>query len=387
MGGVRAQLGALRLQVSRLQAEKSDLLALNSELQLRAEQDHSFIQVIQVTAAGRVSVRSAGRRGGGGELTVSQLLQSLRNETQQRERLQDRIRELEDRRAGLDQATQTAESQEEGGGEEKASEVEDLKGQMRTLFQELQQAQRRLDEAEAMKKNLQDRVRDLEQDLNALRAGQAENERLKLQLDSQQAQSLVEQRRAEDERNNLAQLKDAYTKLFEDYSELKEDGRKREAEGGGLQQRLAAAEEALASKQTRIDELKQEMVQKEKELETISVFQAQAEVYSSDFYAERAAREKLHEEKERLAARLDYVQKQNSQLQEELDSLGRSSLTHMQKRHLAAGGGPLGAGAALVGRGPDWQRRGDLPEHVCPKCSETLPDLDSLQIHIMDCIN
>lgn len=49
----------------------------------------------------------------------------------------------------------------------------------------------------------------------------------------------------------------------------------------------------------------------------------QAEVYSSDFYAERAAREKLHEEKERLATQLEYVKKQNTQLQEEMDSLGR----------------------------------------------------------------
>lgn len=49
----------------------------------------------------------------------------------------------------------------------------------------------------------------------------------------------------------------------------------------------------------------------------------QAEVYSSDFYAERAAREKLHEEKERLAAQLEYVKKMNTQLQEEVDSLGR----------------------------------------------------------------
>lgn len=29
-------------------------------------------------------------------------------------------------------------------------------------------------------------------------------------------------------RNNLAQLKDAYTKLFEDYNELKEEKKKRE---------------------------------------------------------------------------------------------------------------------------------------------------------------
>lgn len=42
-----------------------------------------------------------------------------------------------------------------------------------------------------------------------------------------------------------------------------------------LQEQLTAAEEALATKQTRIDEMKQEIFQKEKELETISVFQAQ----------------------------------------------------------------------------------------------------------------
>lgn len=56
---------------------------------------------------------------------------------------------------------------------------------------------------------------------------------------------------------------------------------------------------------------------------TFTALSLQAEVYSSDFYAERAAREKLHEEKERLAAQLEFVKKQNSQLQEEMDSLGR----------------------------------------------------------------
>ncbi|XP_031696634.1 optineurin-like [Anarrhichthys ocellatus] len=194
-------------------------------------------------------------------------------------------------------------------------------------------------------------------------------------------------------RVNLAQLKDAYTKLFEDYNELKEDKKKRESllvqkeVVDELQERLSAAEEALAAKQNHIDRMKQEIFSKEEELQTISVFQAQAEVYSSDFYAERAAREKLHEERERLAAQLEYVKKQNNQLQEELDSLGRHSLTEMQKRHVAQGGNPHGAAASLVGRGTDWQHQGNIPEHACPKCNEILPDLDSLQIHIMDCIN
>lgn len=50
-------------------------------------------------------------------------------------------------------------------------------------------------------------------------------------------------------------------------------------------------------------------------------------MYSSDFYAERAAREKIHEEKERLAAQLEFFKKQNIQLQDEVESMGRYNLS------------------------------------------------------------
>nr|XP_029510362.1 optineurin-like [Oncorhynchus nerka] len=110
-----------------------------------------------------------------------------------------------------------------------ASEVEDLKAQMMTLFNELQQAQSKLDEAEGLKMNLQDRCRDVERDVVTLTAQlvekqevQSENDRLKLQVDSMKAQSQLEQRKAGEERTNLTQLKDAYTKLFEDYNETLE---------------------------------------------------------------------------------------------------------------------------------------------------------------------
>lgn len=46
-----AELKALHAQVARLQAEKNDLVALNSELQLKADQDShdgSFIEIIRV---------------------------------------------------------------------------------------------------------------------------------------------------------------------------------------------------------------------------------------------------------------------------------------------------------------------------------------------------
>ncbi|XP_010787616.1 optineurin [Notothenia coriiceps] len=423
-----AELDALRAQVARLQAEKNDLVAMNSELQLKAEQDSqdSFIEVFKVSDGGVDGVNSVcglersrnselsmtGSRLEGEETTVSQLLQSLRDETQRAEGLRTqlqsaaaRIKELEDRKSIVDESTQTtqaepAEPEQDSGKEEKsASEVENMKSQMMTLFKELQHAQSKLDEAEGMKKNLQDRCREVEKDVVTLRAQLADkqevlsvNERLKLQVDSMQAQNLMEQRKTGEERNNMALLKDAYTKLFEDYDELKEEKKKKESVlvakevAEQLQERLAAAEEALAAKQNHIDEMKQEMFKKEEELGTISVFKAQAEVYSSDFYAEREAREKLHEERECLAAKLEYVKKQNHQLQDELESLGRRSLTEMQQRHVSMGGSPHGAGASLVGRGTDWHHQGNIPEHACPKCNEVLPDLDSLQIHIMDCI-
>ncbi|XP_043964490.1 optineurin isoform X1 [Gambusia affinis] len=453
-GAQSAEADALRAQVARLQAEKNDLVALNSELQLKAEQgaeEDSFIEIIKVSDAGvedvnqtcgserirRPDLSMTTSRQENEEATVSRLLQSLRNETQRCEQLQSelqactaRIQDLEEENHKVEKTMKTTqtETKEDSAKEEKvcvcecvcvclfisssssrmcldclllqaASEVENLKSQVKKLFRDLQQAQSKLDEAECMKKNLQDRCREVEQDVATLKAQllekqavQAENERLKLQLGSLQAQGQLEQKKADEDRNSLAQLKDAYTKLFEDYNELKEEKKRKESHMvernlvEDMQQRLTAAEEALAVKQNKIDDMKQEMFQKEKELETISVFQAQAEVYSSDFYAERAAREKLHEEKERLAAQLEFVKKQNTQLQQDMDSLGRRSLNEMQRRHGSSVSGSHGPDASVVGRGTEWNQ-GNIPEHACPKCNEILPDLDSLQIHIMDCIN
>ena len=48
------ELEALRTQVTRLQAEKNDLVALNSELQLKTDPsgtDDSFIEIITVTVS------------------------------------------------------------------------------------------------------------------------------------------------------------------------------------------------------------------------------------------------------------------------------------------------------------------------------------------------
>ncbi|XP_066561127.1 optineurin isoform X2 [Amia ocellicauda] len=440
-----SEVEMLRTMITRLKAEKDDLVAMNSELQLKlghGSPDDSFIE-IRIAKEGDLKLAenlphnqkdpSAAyvpkfdeTRLESEELTVSQLLQSLRRESQKVEKLElelqasrERISEFE-KKAGMvaESGTQTslrveeepcAEARSEADVKTQQSalqdtsptEVENLRSQMMMLFKELQQAQAKLDEAENMKKNLHDRCRDMEQDLSTLRAQlldkqqvQNENEKLRLQVDSMQAVSKLEQRQIEEEKKKMGQLKDAYTKLYEDYNEMKKSQEEKKRaeisrdEVSELTARLSAAEKALAAKQLQIDEMKQDIFKKEQELETVSVFKAQAEVYSSDFYAERQAREKIHEEKERLAAQLEFVKKQNSQLQEEMESLGRQSMTELQRRHVSRGANPNGQHSMQGARGADrqdWQQ-GHIPEHACPKCNEILPDLDSLQIHIMDCI-
>ena len=37
--------------------------------------------------------------------------------------------------------------------------------------------------------------------------------------------------------------------------------------------------------------------------------------------------------------------------------------------------------------GQDWPEQRNISMYSCPKCEEILPDLDTLQIHVMDCIN
>ncbi|KAJ8381544.1 hypothetical protein SKAU_G00023220 [Synaphobranchus kaupii] len=430
-----SEVEALKALIARLQAEKSDLVAMNSELQLKMRQsspEDSFIEIriaegeVDVTKDYANGVKDSHTTRSGltmsrqesEEQTVSQLLQSLRKETQRVERLElellaerERISDLEsDAVKQVENATQTSlpvgeregsatvakgETQQEAPRKESDTELESLKGQMTTLHKELQEAQTKLNDAEDMKKSLHDRCRDMEQDLATLQTQlvekqqvQTENQKLKLQVESMQSMIKMEQKKAEDERKNMAQVKDEYTQLYEDYNGLKQDMKKKETvmsneEVKELQARLDSAEQALVVKQQKIDEMKQEIFKNEKELESISVFQMQAEVYSADFYAERAAREKIHEEKERLVAQLEFMKKQNNQLQEEMESIGRQNLNEMQRRHVPRGANPRGGGQQQGGGGAE---NIDIPEHACPKCNELLPDLDSLQIHIMDCI-
>ncbi|XP_034277988.2 optineurin isoform X3 [Pantherophis guttatus] len=420
----------LKAQVAKLQAEKADLVAIISELQLKlnaAAAEDSFVEIrmhegeaegsvkghqdadvkrINGNAAMYVrnkSVDEARKYLEKEELTVSQLLHSLRTETQKREALENKMQELKDKCQQLlslkkktnDKGTQTEPetNKKEERSESVGSEVEVLNLQVSALFRELQETHAKLKEAEVIQKKLHEKCQILEKEQPASVGDLDEKQqllytikKLELQVESMQSEIKLEQAKTNDEKAKFHSLQDAYGKLAKELNEAlqtveelkgQEGQRANQATLDELIHKLDLAEKALAAKQLQIDKMKQTLVKQEEELETMAILRAQMEVYCSDFHAEREAREKIHEEKEQLATQLAYFLAEN----QERGDLGRCSLAEMQTRH----GSRLSSDQGAEDQNQQQQPR-DIPIHSCPKCGIILPDIDTLQIHVMDCI-
>ncbi|XP_072811479.1 optineurin isoform X5 [Vicugna pacos] len=350
------------------------------------------------------------------ELTVSQLLLGLREGNQKVERLEIALKEAKERISDFEKKvkdrseieTQTEghaeqEKEEEKGTETVGSEVETLSLQVTTLFKELQEAHMKLSEAELMKKRLQEKCQALERknsatpsELNEKQELVYNNKKLELQVESMRSEIKMEQAKTEDEKVKLATLQLTHNRLLQEYNnalKTMEELKRRESEKVDkvvlqeLNGKLELAEKALASKQLQMDEMKQTIAKQEKDLETMAVLRAQMEVYCSDFHAERAAREKIHEEKEQLALQLAVLLKENDAFE---DGGSRQSLMEMQNRH-GARASDADQQAYLVQREAEdrnWlqEQQRNIPIHSCPKCGEVLPDIDTLLIHVTDCI-
>ncbi|XP_041269329.1 optineurin isoform X1 [Onychostruthus taczanowskii] len=420
----------LKSQVQRLQAEKADLLAIISELQvkLNISAEDSFVEIgmneeeINRTAnehqensgempsnvAVYIRSKSADESKNleSEELTVSQLLCCLRNETQKRENLEKELQDHRERLSKLEQETRNClesgtQTEQEESSEAVGSEVEALNLQVCALFKELQEAHEKLKEAELIQKKLQEKCQVLERKSLAAASELEEKQqliytikKLELQVESMQAEVKLEQAKTHEEKARYNNLQDSYSKILPELTEaikkidemkLKELDKVDKAVVEQLAAKVELAEQALAAKQLQIDEMKQIIAKQEEDLETMSILRAQMEVYCSDFHAERAAREKIHEEKEQLAVQLAYLLKE----QQNFEDLGRTSLAEMQSRH-GARMPDREHSPHLVQRGTnsqDWPEQRNISIYSCPKCEEILPDLDTLQIHVMDCIN
>ncbi|XP_034731680.1 NF-kappa-B essential modulator isoform X8 [Etheostoma cragini] len=285
-----------------------------------------------------------------------------------------------------------------------AKDCEALKAQATSLLGELNERQSCLDKSEHERKTLEEKLCNK---MKALQVAERELEQQrkqhhvamdKLLLQTQGLEQALKTERhvVTEERKKLTQLQHAYTCLFRDYdSKLK-------SEGGDLCSRLEDAERALALKQDLIDKLKEEVEQQKGSLETVPVLTAQAEIYKADFLAEREAREKLNQKKEELQDQLTQALTEIDRLKQEATS--RASMEQMKLRHLEdfptrAPHIPPPQAFNTVPPAPSFRNQGlipvgdqgaigaeELPDLCCPKCQYQAPDMDTLQIHVMDCI-
>ncbi|CAL8275080.1 unnamed protein product [Boreogadus saida] len=324
----------------------------------------------------------------------------------------DRYRELKEKLDSLQKSsaqrdrTEVLLEQKEKDCGQLVKDCEALKAQATSLLGELNERQSALEKSDNDRKILNEK---LCMKTEALQGSERELEQQKKQHNVAvdklllQTQSLESALKAErhvviEERKKLTQLKHAYTCLFKEYdSKLKN-------EGEDMCGRLEEAERALALKQDLIDKLKEEVEQQRYTLETVPVLTAQAEIYKADFLAEREAREKLNQRKEELQDQLTQAMAEIDRLKQE--GASRARIEEMQQRHLddfraqrptnlapqAFNTAPppqsfRSQGLPQVGAGPGaGPGAEELPDYRCPKCQYQAPDMDTLQIHVMDCI-
>ncbi|KAM6151073.1 NF-kappa-B essential modulator isoform 1-T1 [Rhynchocyon petersi] len=282
--------------------------------------------------------------------------------------------------------------------EDKAS----VKAQVTSLLGELQESQSRLEAANKDRQALEGRVRaaseqarQLESEREALQQQHSvQVDQLRMQSQSMEAALRMERQAASEEKRKLAQLQVAYHQLFQDYdnhikNSLASSERNRGLHLDDLKQQLQQAEEALVAKQELIDKLKEEAEQHKTVMETVPVLRAQADIYKADFQAERQAREKLAEKKELLQEQLEQLQREYSKLKASSQESARALIEDMRKRHVDGAQPPLPPPVGSFHLALPSQRRSppeEPPDFCCPKCQYQAPDIDTLQIHVMECI-
>ncbi|XP_039631992.1 NF-kappa-B essential modulator isoform X2 [Polypterus senegalus] len=330
--------------------------------------------------------------------------QLQRSEAQLVKREREQERALEKRQQALNEVTKDNES---------------LKAQVTSLLGELQESQHSLETCQKESSTLEEKLRWMseklrtqEQNFEATKKQDSVAlDQLRMQNQNLESALKAERHTVSEEKRKLAQLQHGYTQLFKEYDQklkMESANKQKGLDPEDLKIQLQEAENALVLKQNLIDKLKEEAEKNRSALETVPVLTHQAEIYKADFLAERQAREKLHEQKEILQEQLHQIQVERDRLKEQLDGTSRARMEEMQQRHLENYRSPLlphhhphhhpqpapypMAGATIPfspAQDTGARRRSfneGQPELCCPKCQYPAPDLDTLQIHIMDCI-
>ncbi|CAL1528162.1 unnamed protein product [Lymnaea stagnalis] len=339
-----------------------------------------------------------------------------------------------------------------------ASDTEDmsiLRSQVLTLIQEVDEAQNKLSAAmEAI--NMKDtRIRELDEMNSRLRLDYQRHWQESTTLIQHLRSQINQQSRAEAEnlsiKNQHQKLQESFSKLVTDYKELQETfevyrvqmerqssyprqpSKEAMEEINRLTAQVIAGDEAIAYRDEQIEKLKQRSALESQQDEEIQLLKFQADLYKSDFAAEREARTKLAEERTKLLDELQQLQEYNRTLKEELEGYNQRQINDMQRR--LRDGSMAGDTAdrfrttvppSYRHSGSTWnhiQRKHHLPKNretlrliterskdhhmkasrgprpeedeelqsfqqfECPKCNAQFPDIDSLQLHVPDCID
>lgn len=149
------------------------------------------------------------------------------------------------------------------------------------------------------------------------------------------------------------------------------------------------------------------------ELQNIDVFKAQVEIYEKDFKLERTARENQHSDMLLLREEVHRLELENNRLRSEVDSVHLHKVQELQRRYANSqahvpssyyhdvgvygrGGVPVTDSGAAYNRSGEYgkgsielppQEPDQVMQRACPKCHAPFPDLDSLQIHVLECVD
>ncbi|KAM7134295.1 NF-kappa-B essential modulator isoform 2-T2 [Macrochelys suwanniensis] len=361
-------------------------------------------------------LQGGGDSGPSSRQDTAELLQRRLKETEEESMgLKQQLALLREEVARLGARAQEAETQAEQQLQALRKQLEltedraSVKAQVTSLLGELQESQSRLEACMLEKQDLEEKAQaaaerccKLEREAEALhKQHSVQVDQLRMQAQNLETALRVERQSATEEKRKLAQLQAAYHQLFQDYdgyvkssleSEKKSKGT--ELHLGELVQQLQQAEEALVAKQELIDKLKEDMEQHKAVLETIPVLKAQADIYKADFLAEREAREKLHEQRETLQEQLEQLRRDYDKLKADANGATWALMEEMRNRH-SEGRPPVPQPVynmapvpfqALPAAGRRRSISEEQPDFCCPKCQYQAPDMDTLQIHVMDCI-
>ncbi|KAM3910930.1 NF-kappa-B essential modulator isoform 3-T3 [Leptodactylus fuscus] len=278
-----------------------------------------------------------------------------------------------------------------------AEEKMSVKAQVTSLLGELHESQRSLEVSTQEKRKAEESLRSAQEQQREWEA-QMKQQLLELDQHRLQVQNLEtalkqERQNAREEMRKLAQLQSAYHKLFQEYDlHIKKSIHQEkmsdsfEVQIQDLKQQLQEAEEALVAKQDLIDKLKVETDEQKGLKETVVVLKAQAEIFRADFHAEREARARLHTEKQKLQEQLDELLRER--LRNESEG-ARARIEEMRNRHsdtLRPSMPGMYQPPYATPPPPSIHPLVERQEYCCPKCQYKAPDMDTLQIHVMDCI-